>query len=89
MTRDTPTVFYDRDSDVLYIATQPGEQGIAQESLPGVLWRYEPQHGHIVGVTILDFSRYWDSRRDDLADDLVVHLNISLRKAKSLLPASR
>ena len=88
MTREAPTVRYDRSSDVLYISTQPGKHGIARESLPGVLWRYEPEHGGIVGVTVLDFSHYWQSRRNDLANDLVSHLNISLRKAKSLLPIS-
>ena len=88
MTRDVPTVRYDTESDVLYISTQPGKRGIARESLPGVLWRYEPEHGDLVGVTVLDFSHYWESRRDDLANDLMIHLNISLREAKSLLPVS-
>ena len=88
MTRNAPTVRYDRDSDVLYISTRPGKHGIARETLPGVLWRYEPEKGYIVGVTILDFSHYWESRRDVLANDLVTHLNISMRKAKSLLSAS-
>ena len=88
MTREVPTVRYDGDSDVLYISMQPGKHGIARESLPGVLWRYEPEHGDIVGVTILDFSHYWESRLDALASDLVSHLQISSRKARSLLRLS-
>ena len=78
-------VFYDKDADVLYISTQPGKHGIAKESLPGVLWRYEPEDGDIVGVTIIDFSHYWASRLNDLTCDLVSHLHISSHKARSLL----
>ena len=85
MSPKAPEIFYDRESDVLYISTQPGKLGIARESLPGVLWRYGPKDGEIVGVTILDFSHYWTKRLDDLAHDLEEHLDISSRKAKSLL----
>ena len=71
--------------DVLYISIQPGRHGIAQESLPGVLWRYEPESGDVVGVTIVDFSGYWMSRLDDLARDLEDHLHIGSHKVQSLL----
>ena len=78
-------VRYDRDSDVLYISTRPGRHGVAEESLPGVLWRYEPGDGEIVGVTILDFSHYWKPRLDDLVRDLEDRLKITAREAESLL----
>ena len=85
MATEVQRVRYDSDSDVLYISTQPGKHGISKESLPGVLWRYETEDGEIVGVTILDFSHYWKPRLDDLVRDLENHLQISARKAKSLL----
>ena len=84
-----PEVTYDEDADVLYISTRPGKHGIARESLPGVLWRYEPEGGDIVGVTIVDFSGYWASRLEELAHDLEDHLHISSHKAKSLLRVGR
>lgn len=85
---DKKDILYDKDSDVLYISTLPGRYGIARESLPGVIWRYQDGSGDIVGVTIMDFSTYWKPRLSELADDLVAHLHISLRKAKSLLQVS-
>ena len=78
-------VRYDKNSDVLYISVNPGKHGIAEETLPGVLWRYGIEHRDIVGVTIMDFSQYWGSRLDELEYDLVSHLDISSEKAKSLL----
>ena len=88
MATEVQTVRYDSDSDVLYISTQPGKRGVAKESLPGVLWRYETEDGEIVGVTILDFSHYWEPRLEHLVRDLENHLQISARKAKSLLQIS-
>ena len=85
MAPEVPRVRYDRESDVLYISTQPGKRGIAEETLPGVLWRYEVAGGNIVGVTILDFSSYWKPRLDELVHDLEKRLRISPHKAKSLL----
>ena len=85
MSSKAARVAYDRDADVLYISTQPGRHGIVQESLPGVLWRYEPGSGDIVGVTIIDFLSYWQSRMDDLVHDLEDHLSIDSNEAKSLL----
>ena len=85
MTARVPRVRYDSDADVLYISTQPGERGIAKESLPGVLWRYSPNSGSIVGVTIIKFSGYWDAHIDALIDDLEHHLHIGHGKVKRLL----
>ena len=85
MPRKVSEVLYDKDADVLYISTQPGKHGIAKESLPGVLWRYEPKDGDIVGVTIVDFSGYWVSHLEELVHELEDRLHISSRKAKSLL----
>ena len=82
---EVPDVLYDEDSDVLYISTRPGKYGVVKESLPGVLWRYEPDDGNIVGVTIVDFSFYWKPRLDALTHDLVDHLDISAGEARSLL----
>jgi len=87
MPTKSPDTFYDKDADVLYISTQPGRHGIARESLPGVLWRYNPDDGSIVGVTIIDFSCYWVSRLDDLASDLMNHLPLGPPEASSLLQA--
>ena len=78
-------VVYDRGSDVLYITIRPGEHGIAREGLPGVMWRYGPENGKIVGVTILDFAHYWATHLDELTDDLGCRLNIRQDRAKSLL----
>ena len=85
MPPDAPVVDYDGNADVLYICTQPGKHGIATESLPGVFWRYGVADDGIVGVTIVDFVGYWDSRLNDLAHDLREHLHISHQQAHSLL----
>lgn len=85
MPTKVPRVRYDSDSDVLYISTQPGERGIAEESLPGVLWRYSPESGEIVGVTIVDFAGYWDAHFDDLVEDLEDHLHLGRTEVRTLL----
>ena len=81
-------VQYDRKSDVLYISRMPPMEGVVEEGLPGVLWRYSAVDGSIVGVTILDFTHCWTRRLDYLAHDLVNHLNISQHQAKLLLELS-
>ena len=85
MAPEVQRVHCDRQSDVLHIPAQPGKHGVAKESLPGVLWRYETEDGEIVGVTILDFSHYWKPRLNELVRDLENHLQISAHKAKSSL----
>ena len=85
MPLEAPKILYDEDADILYISMQPGAHGIVRESLPGVLWRYQPEGGAVVGVTVVDFSCYWAPRLDDLALDVASRLQISAHKARSLL----
>ena len=76
MTSRLPCVVYDSDSDVLYVSAQPGKCGIARESLPGVLWRYEPGTEETVGVTVIDFMSYWRARTSELERGLAKRLQI-------------
>lgn len=82
---DIASIDYDRDSDVLYIATRPGREARLKETLPGVLWRYDRDDGNIVGVTIMDYSHYWVPRITDLSRDIGEHLHISRGKARRIL----
>ncbi len=85
MTSRLPRVVYDSDSDVLYVSSRPGKCGIARESMPGVLWRYEPGTEEIVGVTVIDFMGYWRARLNDPERDLAKRLQIGPGEMKSLL----
>ncbi len=76
---------YDDKGDVLYLTLQPGKPGIAEETLPGVLWRYSPDTQDLVGITILEFSDYWMEHLDELVQDLDNRLHIGKRKARALL----
>ncbi|MCY4196638.1 MAG: DUF2283 domain-containing protein [Rhodobacteraceae bacterium] len=73
---------YDEEGDVLYLTIQSGVPGIAEESLPGVLWRYSPNTKALVGITILEFSDYWMEQLDELIQELDNRLHIGKRKAK-------
>ncbi len=76
---------YDDEGDILYLTLRSGEPGIAEESLPGVLWRYSPDTKTLVGITILEFSDYWAEHLDELIQDLDQRLQIGKQKTKLLL----
>lgn len=82
---DFASIKYDQASDVLYIATKPGRKARMEETLPGVLWRYDCTDGNIVGVTILDYSHYWKPRLSVLSEDIVDRLHISRGEVRRML----
>jgi hypothetical protein len=50
---------YDRASDVLYVTRRPGPAARSREENPGLVWRYDSDRSHLIGLTIVDFDRYW------------------------------
>ena len=78
-------VRYDKNSDVLYINTQPqpAESGAEDES--GVVWRYSVD-GRAIGCIVQDFSEYWYPRRKRrLASAISVHLELPETQVEKIL----
>ena len=80
-----PENFYDQDSDVLYISVLPGRPGVAEESLPGVLLRKDPDTDELVGITVIDFSEYWPVYMKDLVTELERNLCIGDELVQDML----
>ncbi len=81
----TASASYNKEADVLYVATTPGKHAVVQESAPGVLWRIEPDTGEIVGVTIMDRLQYWGPRLNELLLALQDGLSIDEAESRKLL----
>jgi uncharacterized protein YuzE len=77
-------VTYDRNSDVLYIATEqrPAARGV--EDRYGIVWRYD-RDGELIGATIVDYHDIWFSRRSELAGELSKKFHISPSQARVVL----
>ncbi len=49
-------VSYDRDADVLYVSLHGTRPGLGTEVEDGVIARYDPDSGELVGVTVVGLS---------------------------------
>jgi hypothetical protein len=78
-------VTYDRSSDVLYVARRSGIPARSHEGDPGLIWRYDTVSGDLIGLTIVDFERYWGGRREQLIGQISRRFGVSLREAEALV----
>lgn len=78
-------VRYDKASDVLYVSKLPGVQAKSREEQPGLVWRYDVEHGNLIGVTIIDFSTYWRKRRPELVKQIAARFVMSTEAARDVL----
>ena len=79
------SVRYDRISDVLYVSRRPGVPARSREEAPGVVWRYDTEHGDLFGVTIIDFASYWRQRQPELARQIASRFAMSRKAAQDVL----
>ncbi len=82
------SVTYDRNSDVLYVSRRPGAPARSREEAPGVVWRYDTEHGDLIGVTIIDFASYWRQRRPELAEQIASRFAMSRKEAQDVLDSA-
>ncbi|MDL1897659.1 DUF2283 domain-containing protein [Anaerolineae bacterium CFX7] len=53
---EVTTMFYDKESDVLYITIGEPQIAISRELENDVLLRVHPETGQVVGMTVLNFT---------------------------------
>lgn len=78
-------VTYDGAADVLYMTRRPGAPARSREEAPGLVWRYDAASDDLVGLTIIDFERYWGSRREQLIRQISRRFEITSREAENLV----
>lgn len=49
------TIFYDRESDVMYLTIGKPQEAISRELGNDILLRVLPETGEVVGLTVLNF----------------------------------
>jgi uncharacterized protein YuzE len=77
-------VTYDRGSDVLYISSRREAAARGIESPVGIVWRYD-RDGELIGVTIIDYSELWYTRRSELAEQLSKGFEIPIGQVNAIL----
>jgi hypothetical protein len=83
----TLRISYDRGGDVLYLSIRQQPAAKGKEDRPGVIWRYDAK-GLAIGVTIIDYLRYWHRKRDQLVDEIVEKLHLPPQEAERALDVS-
>jgi uncharacterized protein YuzE len=68
-------LFYDADSDVLYLSIGDPRPAVSEEIDDDVLLRLDPETGEIVGLTVLSLARF-----TSLTASRLLPLEIDLRK---------
>lgn len=76
---------YDRASDVLYLTRSPGRPARSREEQPGLVWRYDADHGGLIGLTIIDFASYWAQRRPELVARIAERFALPRGEASKVL----
>jgi len=54
---------YDRDADVVYISFGKPRKAVSEEVDPYVVVRRDPETKEMVGITITNFSRYFETKK--------------------------
>ena len=60
-------IFYDQESDVLYITRSKPDYTDYVEHSDGVILRLEPETKRLAGFTIIDFSQHFAKQESDIA----------------------
>jgi uncharacterized protein YuzE len=53
---------YDRDADTVYISFGEPRKAVSEEVDPYVVVRRDPETKEMVGITITNFSRYFEKK---------------------------
>ena len=54
---------YDRDADTVYISFGKPRKAISEEIDPYVIVRRDPKTKEMVGITITNFSKYFETKK--------------------------
>ena len=57
----TLQLYYDKQSDILYLSAGDPRPAISEELGDDILLRLDIETGEVVGLTVLNFSRHFDS----------------------------
>lgn len=60
------SISYDKEADVVYIGFGEPAKAVGEEIREGVFARYDPGTSELVGLTILNFSKKFDSEPKDV-----------------------
>ena len=63
MEKNQIVMSYDREADVVYISFGKPRKAVSEEIDPYVVVRRDPKTKEIVGVTITNFAKYFDSKK--------------------------
>lgn len=55
------SISYDKEADVVYIGFGEAVRAVGEEIKEGIFARYDPVSNELVGLTILNFSKKFDS----------------------------
>ncbi len=68
-------IYYDAESDVLYLSIGEPRRAISEELGDDVLLRVDPETGEVVGLTVLNLSSRFGAEQDPhiLPIELAVH----------------
>lgn len=63
MEKNQIVMSYDREADVVYISFGKPRKAVSEEIDPYVVVRRDPKTREILGITITNFTRYFDSKK--------------------------
>jgi hypothetical protein len=76
---------FDREHDVLTISIGPKRSGRDEEERSGLVYRYDWTTGALIGVTLVDFEKYWRQRIPRIAEIIAGQLGLSKGDTEQLL----
>lgn len=78
-------VDYDQLADVLYVSAGLGGADRTEMDDQELLWRFQNDIGHPVGVTVSDFIEYWKPRLGELTTLIAQKLPVHESDLKALM----
>lgn len=87
-------VLYDKQADVLYLSLGEPQPCFSREAIPGVLLRSVGPNGKVIGVTIIDFLRWYCCRAlvgelppgvPKVLNDVIQSLNLDPRQVEQYI----
>lgn len=63
MEKDRIVMSYDKDADTVYISFGKPRKAISEEVDPYVIVRRDPKTKEMVGITITNFSKYFETNK--------------------------
>lgn len=63
MEKDKIVMSYDREADTVYISFGKPKKAVSDEIDPYVVVRRDPRTGEVVGITITNFTKYFETKK--------------------------